>query len=116
MTQPERLPRNFPLRRIAVSTLWAASILLAAVAVNVVGIAVIGSTFKWDRWLSDHRMHLFVWRFILYVSLVLGWCWMRTRVVNRETSGNPSVRLRRAEISAVLVIALVETGALIRQG
>ncbi len=114
MTEPERLPRDLSLRRIAVSTLWAVSILLAAVAVNVVGIAVIGGTYEWDRWLSDHRVHLLVWRFFLYVTLVLGWCWMRTRVVSRETPGSPSVRLRRAEVSAVLVIVLVETSTLIR--
>ena len=109
MNTPDRLARNSPLRRIAVVALWSISILFIVIAVNVFGIVMIGGTQQWDRWLIDHRLHFFVWRAFLYVGLAFGWYWMRARVVDRETSNQTSMRLRRAEVSAALAIALVET-------
>lgn len=116
MSEPHRLPRTRSLRRVAMIVLWTIMILLVAIAANLFGIVVVGGTERWDRWLIDHRLHLFVWRVFLYAALAIGWWWMRTRVVNREASGKASARLRRAEISAVLAIALVETSTLLRDG
>lgn len=107
--------RSLP-RRVALAALWTIIILSLLIGVNVLGIVMIGSPGQWDRWLIEHQVPLFVWRLFLYAALALGWFWMRRRVINRENSGEASSRLHRAEISAVLAIALVEMGGLLREG
>ena len=104
--------RNTSPRRIARTTLWVISILLAVVGVNVVGILLFGGTHQWDVWLHEHRLHFLAWRLCLYIGLAIGWHWMRNRVVHREASDGSSRRLMRAEIFAVIAIAAVEISAL----
>lgn len=104
--------RNTSPPRIARTILWATSILLGVIGVNVVGILLFGGTHQWDGWLHEHKPHFLAWRLCLYIGLAVGWYGMRNRVVQREPSEDSSRRLMRAEIFAAISIAAVEISAL----
>ena len=94
---------------------WVALIVLVAIAVNVVGIRLIGDVEGWGRWLDERAGYFLVWRLCLYGATAYGWMWMRRRLRARDASAETHQRLLRAEIGAVAVIVLLEISVLLRQ-
>lgn len=89
-----------------------AALMVVAIVVHVIGMRLVGSVVAWQRWLHAHAWMFGFWRLGLYAAIVRGWWWMRTRIRQRETSPDARRRLMRAEIAAVLAIALTEIVAM----
>ncbi|CAJ2789728.1 Uncharacterised protein [Burkholderia pseudomallei] len=85
---------------------------IVAIVVHVIGARLVGSVAAWQRWLHTHAWMFGLWRLGLYVAIVRGWWWIRTRVRQRENSPEARRRLMRAEIAAALAITLTELVAL----
>ena len=102
-----RAPRSLV---IVLATL--AALTVVTIILHVVGIRLVGGIVAWQRWLHVHTWMFGIWRLGLYVAIVRGWRWMRTRVQQREPSPEARRRLVRAEIAAVLAIALTECVAM----
>jgi hypothetical protein len=108
-----RLRRLFN-ARLGWALLWALVVVLAAIAINVTGIRLIGSVGGWSHWLRAHAGYFLIWRLCLYSATGYGWWWMRRRLRQREPSSEAHRRLLRAEIAAVLSIMLLEGNAFLR--
>ena len=87
---------------------WVLLLLLVATAFNVLGIHLLGDTLSWSRWLDSHRAYFLAWRLFLYGAIAYAWRRMRSRMAQGEQSPEALMRLRRAEIGAVLVILALE--------
>jgi hypothetical protein len=96
------------LRGVGLGLLWSLCVLLAVVVISAVAMRLLGGVQGWDSWLDQHRIHLLVWRLALYAATLLGWCWMRQRLLRREPNGSTLARLRRTEFAAILVIVALE--------
>lgn len=114
MSVPEPSPRRSSFAHIVVGAVWALSIPLTAMTVNQISTWTHPGERHWGYWVAGHRGHLFVWRICVYVVAVAGWHWMRTRVLRRETGSDTSMRLRRAEVAAVIAALLLETTAFLQ--
>ncbi|WP_063899824.1 hypothetical protein [Burkholderia ubonensis] len=88
------------------------AITVAMIAIHAVGIRIVGNVAAWQRWLHVHAWMFRLWRLALYVAILRGWWWMRTRVHQRDRSPDARRRLMRAEIAVVLAIVLMEIVAL----
>ncbi|MGE6688933.1 hypothetical protein ACQKFE_13205 [Stutzerimonas stutzeri] len=93
-------------RRLGLALLWAILLLIAAAAVNVIGIHLAGGIKGWQQWLTAHAGHFLAWRLLLYAGTTWGWLWMRRRVLAREPGTRQ--RLLRAEIAAVVAVSALE--------
>ncbi|VFR52091.1 FIG00958347: hypothetical protein [plant metagenome] len=102
-------------RRTGAGLLWAVA-LLAVAAANVFGIAMLGSLDGWQRWLAQASGLFLLWRLCLYAATACGWRWMRRRVLARDGSDQARRRLVRTEVAAVVAIAALEIGLLMRAG
>jgi len=96
-------------RRVGLTLLWTALLLIAAVAVNVVGIQIAGGIEGWQRWMDAHTGASLAWRLLLYAGTAWGWLWMRRRLRAREPDGVTAQRLLRVEIAAVVAVIVLET-------
>jgi hypothetical protein len=85
---------------------------LLAFVVNAVGIGSLGGVSRWVRWFHDHRLHFLLWRILLYGVTVYAWLPMRRRVLSAEPGAATAVRLMRAEVAAIVAVALLEAIAL----
>ncbi|MBP7654921.1 MULTISPECIES: hypothetical protein [Pseudomonadota] len=103
-------------RRTGAATLWAVALLAAVVAANALGIALLGSLDGWQRWLAQASGVFLLWRLCLYAATAYGWRWMRRRVLARDDSDQARRRLVRTEVAAVVAIAALEIGLLMRAG
>ena len=103
-------------RRVGIALLWTLLVAGIAVAVNVVGIHVVGGIDGWEQWLRAHSSHFLVWRLLLYAATAYGWWWMRQRLRQREPEAGTHHRLLRVEIAAVTTIVLLEGSQLLRHG
>ena len=56
-----------------------------ALAVNIVGIRMIGDIDRWTQWLKEKAAFFLLWRLCLYITVAYGWWWMRERVIQRES-------------------------------
>lgn len=101
-------PRRQILRGVGATLACVVAILMVVVAVNVIGIGIVGDVNEWTRWIQAHRLHFAAWRGLLYVLTTIGWWWMRSRVLDREPNVDARTRLRRTEIAAVLAISTLE--------
>ena len=90
-------------------------VVLVAVAINAVGIHLIGDIDGWSHWWRAHAGYFLVWRLCLYMATGYGWWWMRRRLLQREPSPDARWRLLRTEIAAVLALVLLEGSLLLRQ-
>jgi hypothetical protein len=99
-------------RRGGIALLWAVALVAAAVAANVVGIAMLGSLGAWQGWLTQATWLFLLWRLCLYAATVYGWRWMRRRVLARDGSVPARRRLVRTEVAAVVAIVALELGLL----
>ena len=108
--------RRFFGRRIVLAVGLTLGLICVAVAINAIGIRIVGDVETWRDWLEHHRLHFFVWRLALYVLTAWGWWWMHKRIRAREPNPESRTRLRRAEIAAVCTIVLLETSMLFQQG
>ena len=102
-----RIPRS-----LMVVLAMLAVLTVVATLVHVIGARLVGSVAVWQRWLHAHASTFGLWRVGLYAAIVRGWWWMRTRVRQRENAPEAQRRLMRAEIAAVLAIALTEIVAM----
>lgn len=109
------LPKRLFSRQLGRMLAWIALILFVAVAVNVVGIRLVGDSSAWTRWLDEHAGYFLAWRLCLYGATAYGWIWMRRSLRERDTSGEAHQRLLRAEVGAVAAIVLLEISVLLRQ-
>ena len=103
-------------RRVGMALLVALLVASIAVAVNIVGISIVGSIDDWERWLRAHSAHFLVWRLLVYPATAYGWWWMRRRLREREPDSESHQRLLRVEIAAVVTIVLLEASQLLRAG
>ena len=101
-----------PLRGFLWALFWSLTVILVTVAVNVIGIRVVGDVNGWTHWLRAHRGGFLAWRLCLYGATAWGWWRMRERVRAREPGAH--VRLLRIEITAVLVILALEGVAFVQ--
>lgn len=103
-------------RRVGLALLWTVLLLIAAVAVNVVGVRVAGGIEGWQRWMDSHAGYFLVWRLLLYAGTVWGWRWMRRRLRAREPDSATAQRLLRVEIAAVVAVLVLEASLLMQAG
>ena len=89
-------------------------LLVAAVAVNVVGIRIAGGIEGWQRWMDAHAGVFLAWRLLLYGVTVWGWLWMRRRLRAREPDRIAGQRLLRVEIAAVVAVVALEASLLMQ--
>ena len=99
-------------RRVGLALLWTVLLLIAAVAVNVVGIRIAGGIEGWQRWMDSHTGAFLAWRLLLYAGTVWGWLWMRRRLRAREPESTAAQRLLRVEIAAVVALLVLEASLL----
>ena len=102
-------------RRIVLAIGVTLGLICVGVAVNAIGIRVLGDVSAWDRWFRDHRPYLFVWRLLLYALIACGWWRMRQRVYRRDPSEDARARLRRAELAAVCITVLLESSLMVQR-
>ena len=100
--------RKITCRSAGLALVWGCLVVSLAVAVNAVGIHVVGSVAGWQRWLRVHEGGFVAWRLTLYAATALGWWRMRPRLTQHTQTSEARGRLLRAEVSTVLVILLVE--------
>ena len=100
--------RKIACRSAGLALVWGCLVVALAVVVNAVGIHVVGSVAGWQRWLRMHESGFVAWRLTLYAATALGWSRMRRRLTQHTGPSDARGRLLRAEVSAVLVILLVE--------
>ena len=103
-------------RRVGMALLVALLVASIAVAVNIVGISIVGSIDDWECWLRAHSAHFLVWRLLVYTATAYGWWWMRRRLRERGPDSESHQRLLRVEIAAVVTIVLLEASQLLRAG
>jgi hypothetical protein len=96
------------IRRLSIGLLWACAILLLGASIALFGAHFLGGVQGWESWLSQRRILLLGWRLLVYVAALAGWCWMRKRLLMRESSIAARSRLRRTELAAVIVITALE--------
>ncbi|HAY08379.1 MAG TPA: hypothetical protein DCY18_00330 [Thauera sp.] len=101
-------------RRAGLVLLWTVLLLVAAVAVNVVGIRIAGGIEGWQRWMDAHAGVFLAWRLLLYGVTVWGWLWMRRRLLAREPDRIAGQRLLRVEIAAVVAVVALEASLLMQ--
>lgn len=95
-------------RRLSTALLWALGIVIVGAVISLLGIRLLGGVQGFEGWLRDHRFHLLAWRLLLYGATVIGWYWMRKRLLLREPHNTTRARLRRCEFSALAVIFALE--------
>jgi len=100
-------------RRLAEALLWALLITLVAVAINLIGIHVLGTVTSWNHWLKNHRGYLLAWRLCLYGATAYGWWRMRQRMVGFGSNAE-ALRWNRTEIAAVLTVLASEGAAFLQ--
>ncbi|AMR77728.1 MULTISPECIES: hypothetical protein [Betaproteobacteria] len=101
-------------RRVGLALLWTVPLLIAAVAVNMLGIRIAGGIEGWQRWMDAHAGVFLVWRLLLYGVTVWGWLWMRRRLRVREPDAVAGQRLLRVEIAAVVAVVALEASLLMQ--
>lgn len=99
-------------RRAILVLVWAVSLLIAATAVNVVGIRIAGGIEGWQRWMAAQSGAFLAWRLLLYAATAWGWLWMRRRLRAREPEGAAGQRLLRAEVAAIIAVIVLEASLL----
>lgn len=115
MTPAWMQPRRLFNRRVAKTLFWIALLVMAAMAVNIVGIQHLGSVTGWEVWLAEVSGYFLLWRLGLYGMTSYGWIWMRRRILARETGAEEKCRLVRAEIASVTAIVILEACLLVQQ-
>jgi hypothetical protein len=95
-------------RRLGWMFVWTTVVIGAAVAVNMIGIRLVGDIEGWRHWVQANSRYFLVWRLCLYGATAYGWRWMRKRLRQREPSTESRRRLLRTEIAIVAAIALLE--------
>ncbi|WP_244197518.1 hypothetical protein [Caballeronia ptereochthonis] len=99
-------------RSLVIVLAMLAALTVVTIILHVVGMRLVGGIVAWQHWLHAHAWLFGIWRLGFYAVIVRGWWWMRTRVRQREPSAEARRRLVRAEIAAVLAIALTECVAM----
>lgn len=103
-------------RQVGLILLGLFMVVIVAMAVNVVGIRLMGDIPAWEIWLRKQAGVFFVWRLFLYAGTTWGWLWMRRRVLKREPSPETKARLRRIEWCALASIVMLEVTNWLNQG
>lgn len=94
--------------------IWAAGLLAAAIAVNAIGIRMVGNLDNWQRWMSDHAGYFFAWRLALYAGTAYGWWRLHRRLHQHEPDSAAHQRLVRVTIAAGLALVALEASLLWR--
>lgn len=100
-------------RRTVRTLVWAAALLAAAVAANLMGIHMLGSLAGWQRWLEESSVYFLMWRLLVYGVTASLWLRMRGQLLAREAEPLSRKRLLRAEIAGVLALVALEASVLI---
>lgn len=96
------------IRRLSTGLLGVVAVVLLGASIATFGVHFLGGVREWDSWLSQQRLPLLGWRLLLYAATLVGWCWMRERLLTRESNVAARSHLRRTELAAVIVIAALE--------
>lgn len=102
-------------RRAMMTVFWLVVLIVTAVAMNLIGIRVVGDAEAWQQWLRGHAAYFLAWRVCLYGGIAYGWWRVRGHVIRRSNAG-ARARIVRAEVAAVVVLALLEGAQLLTQG
>jgi hypothetical protein len=95
------------IRGLSIALLSAFGIVIAGGVISLLGVRFMGAMRGFEGWLVDHRFHLLAWRIVLYGATLMGWRWMRRRLLLREPDA--ATRFRRCELSALAVIFALES-------
>ena len=101
-------------RRIGSTLLWTVLLLATAIAINLIGIRLLGGITDWERWMNEHAGHFLAWRMLLYAGTIGGWMWLHRRLLTREPDTATRRHLLRTEIGAVLALAALEISTLLQ--
>lgn len=113
MLKAARSRRKFG-RWVGMALCWVLAILVAVATLNIVGVRTLGGVHAWAQWLEQHRAVLLVWRLSVYTLTIVGWCWMRRRILHREPIVATRRRLFRAELAAVVSVLALELSTFLR--
>lgn len=113
MLKAARSRRSFG-RWVGLALCWILVTLVAVAALNIVGVRMLGDVHAWAQWLEQHRAVLLVWRLSLYTLTIIGWCWMRKRILHREPVVATRRQLFRAELAAVVSVVALELSTFLR--
>ncbi|MDA8454269.1 hypothetical protein M4R22_05800 [Acidovorax sp. GBBC 3334] len=84
-----------------------------AVAVNLLGIRVLGGVDAWKQWLKADAGYFLTWRMALYAAAAGSWWRLRKRMRQNDTHAEEAPRLLRVEVASILAILLLETSNLL---
>jgi hypothetical protein len=101
-------------RRIGTPILWGLLVVFVAVGINLLGIEMLGDLHRWHQWLQSHAGYFMTWRLCLYGVTAYGWHRTRHRLLGLSDTAGANRRLVRAEIAAVLTIAVLEASAYVQ--
>ncbi|WP_372178574.1 hypothetical protein ACCQ23_10005 [Xanthomonas axonopodis pv. phyllanthi] len=99
------IPLGRSLGRVA---FWLGVLIAVTVAVNVLGIRLLGYIYTWNHWLRAYVGYFFAWRIMLYTGAAWVWRRLLTRLHQHGTSIEDLARACRIEVAAVLAILLLE--------
>ena len=103
-------------RSLARALVWSAALISLVILINAAGIHLAGSIRAWEEWMAGASSYFLIWRLCLYGLTVLGWLWMRRRLLARERSAQACRRLLRTEMAAVAAIVALEGSRLWQAG
>lgn len=101
-------------RRVGSTLLWTVLLLATAIAINLIGIRLLGGITDWERWMNEHAGHFLAWRMLFYAGTIWGWIWLHQRLLTREPGAVTRRLLLRTEIVAVLALAALEINTLLQ--
>ncbi|KHN52896.1 hypothetical protein OI70_19035 [Dickeya fangzhongdai] len=105
MSLPLR-PNHQWLRRLINMLLLGLLLLIAAAAVNLIGISLSDSIDHWQQWIADRAGYFFAWRLCLYAAILAAWPWARRHRLVRDPQSHQ--QLRFIEVLGALCIVLSE--------
>lgn len=101
-------------RSIALFFLCLFGLMTLAFCLNMIGIQIAGTVENWQHYLTVHSHYFLVWRVILYSLVIIGWLFVKKRLIARELSQDkPSMisfkqRILRIELATAIAFIALE--------
>ncbi|NLC35488.1 MAG: hypothetical protein GX772_03435 [Alcaligenaceae bacterium] len=98
---------------LVLALVWLVVLVLIMAVLPALNPRLIEQAAHWQPWVQRHAVGFLVWRLMLYGGIAWGWWRLRGRLLEQDTlDPDTRQRLRRAQWSAVLALALLETSLL----
>lgn len=95
-------------RRLIQPILWAASFLLVAILISLIGIELAGGIAQWEQWLKGNAGYFRLWRMLLYAALAYAWYSMHRRLLAQDIDQQQRRQITRTAIALVVAALLLE--------